>query len=173
VRTKILIDQNLGYDICPSLSFFVTGIKSMNFKSTGRRDLNIKYANFDQLKRWECHAYEYNNMNACNAITNAKTMNIYWLGNKLIGITGEEKLSITVKLVKTTLQESKHMSITFTVVKINIRKKILSITFTGVMTNIWKEILSITFAGVKTNIRKGAVIWEMKRLYMMVVERMR
>jgi len=30
-----------------------------NFKSTGRRDLNIKYANFDQLKYWECHAYEY------------------------------------------------------------------------------------------------------------------
>jgi len=61
-----------------------------NFKSTGRRDLNIKYTNFDRLKCWEYHAYEYNHLNACDAATNATTMNIYWLGHKLISNTGEE-----------------------------------------------------------------------------------
>jgi len=75
------------------------------FKSTGRRDLNIKYTNFDQLKCWECNAYEYADMNVCDAGTNAKTTQIHWLGDKLIGITGEERMSITSKLVKTTLQE--------------------------------------------------------------------
>jgi len=44
-------------------------------------------------------------MTACNAITNAKTMKIYRLGNKLIGITGKKRQPITFKLVKTTLQE--------------------------------------------------------------------
>jgi len=44
-------------------------------------------------------------MNVCNAITNAKTMKIHRLGNKLIGITGEKILPITFKLVKTTLRE--------------------------------------------------------------------
>jgi len=62
-----------------------------NFKSTGRRDLNIKHTNFDQLKWWEYHAYEYNHMNVRNATTSAKTMNIHWLGNKLINITREEQ----------------------------------------------------------------------------------
>jgi len=62
-----------------------------NFKSTGRRDLNIKHTNFDQLKCWEYHAYEYNHMNVRNATTSAKTMNIHWLGNKLINITREEQ----------------------------------------------------------------------------------
>jgi len=62
-----------------------------NFKSMGRRDLNIKYTNFDQLKYWEKHVYEYNHMNTCNATTNAKTKNAYGLGNKLISITREEQ----------------------------------------------------------------------------------
>jgi len=45
--------QNLGYDRCSYLSFSVTGIKKDEiFKSTGRRDLNIKYTNFNQWKRW-------------------------------------------------------------------------------------------------------------------------
>ena len=34
-------------------------------------------------------------MNACDASMNAKTAKINWLGNKLIGITGEKRLSIT------------------------------------------------------------------------------
>jgi len=45
-----------------------------NFKSASRRDLNIKYTNFDQLKCWEYHAYEYNPMNDCNATTNEHTL---------------------------------------------------------------------------------------------------
>ena len=48
-----------------------------NFKATSWRDLNIKYTNFDQLICWECSAYEYNAMNACDAITNAKTTKIH------------------------------------------------------------------------------------------------
>ena len=44
--------QNLEYDRCPYLSFFVAEIwKSKIFESTGRRDLNIEYTKFDQLKR--------------------------------------------------------------------------------------------------------------------------
>ena len=59
------------------------GLKE-NFKSTGRRDLNIKYTNFDQLKCWEYHAYEYNHMNA-------QTMNVHWLRNRLICNIEEEQ----------------------------------------------------------------------------------
>jgi len=101
--------------------------KSINFKSTGRRDLNIKYANFDQLKCWECNAYQYNSMNARDAITNAKTMNIHWLGNWLIGNTGEERL-----LGKDEQYEKEILSIIVTAVNMNIRKEILSITVTAV-----------------------------------------
>jgi len=43
----------------PLFKFLRHGDLKENFKSTGRRDLNIKYTNFDQLKYWECHAYEY------------------------------------------------------------------------------------------------------------------
>jgi len=46
------------------------------FKSTGGRDLNIKYTNFDQLKCLECNAYEYNDMNAYDASMNVKTTKI-------------------------------------------------------------------------------------------------
>jgi len=42
---------NLGYDRCPYLSFFGMGIlKDEIFESTCRRDLNIEYTKFDQLK---------------------------------------------------------------------------------------------------------------------------
>jgi len=44
-------------------------------------------------------------MNACDAITNAKTTKVHWLGNKLMGITGEEDCLLPLELVKTTLQE--------------------------------------------------------------------
>jgi len=54
----------------PLFKFLRHGDLKENFKSTGQRDLNIKYTNFDQLKYWECHA------------TYAKTVNIYWPGNK-------------------------------------------------------------------------------------------
>ena len=43
----------------PLFKFRRHGDLKENFKSTGRGGLNIKYTNFDQLKYWECHAYEY------------------------------------------------------------------------------------------------------------------
>jgi len=62
----------------------------------------------------------------CNM--NAKTAEINWLGdktgslgNKLMGITGEERLSITFKMVKTNMQEI-NLSITFKLVKTNMPK---------------------------------------------------
>jgi len=51
-------------------------LKNEIFKSTGRTNLNIKYTNFDQLRCWECNAYEYTGMNVCYASTNAKMTKI-------------------------------------------------------------------------------------------------
>ena len=47
-----------------------------NFKSTGRRDLNIKYTNFDQLKCWEYHAYECKNDQ--DTLTGEQTDKYHW-----------------------------------------------------------------------------------------------
>ena len=54
----------------PLFKFLRHGNLKESFKSTGRRDLNIKYTNFDQLKYWECHAYEYSQYECmqCNYI---------------------------------------------------------------------------------------------------------
>ena len=43
----------------PLFKFLRHGDLKDKFKSTSRRDLNIKYTNFDYLKYWECHAYEH------------------------------------------------------------------------------------------------------------------
>jgi len=74
---------------------------------------------------YECKCYEYTDVNVvlwmqcyeCNdmkvydASMNVETTEIYYLGDKtsslgntLMGTTGEERLPITFKLVKTTLQ---------------------------------------------------------------------
>jgi len=74
--------SKIGVWQMPLFKFLYHGDLKENFKSSGRRDLNIKYTNFSQLKCREYHAYEYNHMNACNVTTYAKTVNIYWLGNK-------------------------------------------------------------------------------------------
>ena len=54
-RTRIsdVLGQKLGYDRCPYLSFFVRIFEDEIFGSTGRRDLNTKYATFD-LTCYEC-----------------------------------------------------------------------------------------------------------------------
>jgi len=66
----------------PLFKFLRHGDLKENFKSTGRRDLNNKYTNFD----WNTeNAMLMNiaNMNVCNATTYAKkTVDIYWPGNK-------------------------------------------------------------------------------------------
>ena len=41
-----VLGQKLGYDKCPYLSFFVRRFEGEAFDSTGRRDLNTKYAIF-------------------------------------------------------------------------------------------------------------------------------
>ena len=107
----------------PLFKFLRHGDLKDKFKSTSRRDLNIKYTNFDYLKYWECHAYEYNHMNA-------QTMNVHWLGNKLISITREEQT--VYYLYWDNDSHTKGNTVNY---------------LNGVTTNIRKEIPSITSMG--------------------------
>ena len=60
----------------PLFKFLCHGDLKENFKSTGRRDLNIKYTNFDQLKCWEYHAYECKNDQ--DTLTGEQTDKYHW-----------------------------------------------------------------------------------------------
>jgi len=81
-----------------------------NFKSTGRRDLNIKYTNFDWMKYWECNAYKYNQYECLQCYYICKNGEHILTGEqKLISTTGEEKkLSITFTGVMTCIQKQKY-----------------------------------------------------------------
>jgi len=80
------------------------------------------------------------NMNVYNAITYAKTVNIYCPGNKTDKYYwgGERKLSITFTGGNDLRTKAEIPSITCTEIMTNIRKKIPSIIFTGIMTNVRK-----------------------------------
>jgi len=148
LRSKIGVWQ------MPLFKFLRHGDLKVNFKSTGRRDLNIKYTNFDWVKYWECHSYEYSHYECvqCN----------YICENGEHILTGEQK-PISITWEEQTVYYLYWGNDTHT--KVNTvnyfywgndrhTTRIPSIIFIGIMTNIWKKILSIIFTGIMTNIRK-------------------
>jgi len=138
----------------PLFKFLRHGDWKENFKSTGRRDLNIKYTNFDQLKCWEYHAYECNSTNTYDAIMNARTTRMRWLGNKLISITGRKKLSITFIGVMTHIRKGNTVNYLYWGNDQHTKGNTVNYLHWGNDEHTKEEIPSITFTKVTTNIQK-------------------
>ena len=126
----------------PLFKFLRHGDLKENFESTGRRDLNIKYTNFDYLKYWECHAYEYSYYECvqCNYICE-NGEHILTGEQKLISTTGEEKTVCYLYWGNDLHTKAGIPSITCIEIMTNIRKEIPS-TYERALTNIRKEIPS-------------------------------